>query len=106
MSAARTMEKDIKTKPVDGVFPVNYDADSTEITPEQHEHNRKVFEMIKVGKDVIKVDERAEQARWAFNQDSHRDDQKRTSAADAYGMSYDGFVDVDGYNNPLPADEK
>ena len=44
-------------------------------------------------------DEVAKEIREAFEEDSSRYGGGR-SAADEYSIGYEGFVDVDGYNNP------
>ena len=45
-------------------------------------------------------DEVAEEIQAAFMEDSHRYGGEYTPA-EKYGMDYDGFIDLDGYNGPV-----
>lgn len=79
---------------------IDYIPDSDEITPEQHENNLRILRGIDADLGGVAVhDEVAKEIREAFEEDSSRYGGGR-SAADEYGIDYEGFVDVDGYNNP------
>ncbi len=79
---------------------VNYESDSAEITPKQHEENLRILREIDAGLGGVAVrDEVAEEIQAAFMEDSHRYGGKYTPAEEC-GIDYDGFIDPDGYNNP------
>lgn len=80
---------------------VDYAPDSTEITSEQHKNNLRILRGIDAGLGGVAVrDEVAEEIREAFMEDSHRYGGEYTPAEEC-GMDYDGFIDSDGYNNPV-----
>ena len=80
---------------------VNYESDSAEITPKQHEENLRILRRIDAGLGGVAVrDEVAEEIQAAFMEDSHRYGGEYTPA-EKYGMDYDGFIDLDGYNGPV-----
>lgn len=80
---------------------VNYESDSAEITPEQHEENLRILREIDAGLGGVAVrDEVAKEIQAAFMEDSHRYGGEYTPAEEC-GMDYDGFIDSDGYNNPV-----
>lgn len=80
---------------------IDYIPDSDEITPEQHENNLRILRGIDAGLGGVAVrDEVAEEIQAAFMEDSHRYGGKYTPAEEC-GIDYDGFIDSDGYNNPV-----
>ena len=80
---------------------IDYIPDSDEITPEQHKNNLRILRGIDAGLGGVAVrDEVAEEIQAAFMEDSHRYGGKYTPAEEC-GIDYDGFIDSDGYNNPV-----
>ena len=81
---------------------VNYESDSAEITPKQHEENLRILRRIDAGLGSTAVrDKMTREIRDVFREESGRH-WSRCSDAEECDRRYNGFPDPNGgYNNPV-----